>query len=88
MYGNNDGLEGIIETKIVWRAADNKWNDWGRGDDLMGVICKTSGNSTKTESQRVMGIYFLMSIIQNIFTFISIFRNEGKQTLKDHTHAP
>ena len=36
--------------------ADNKWNDWGRGDDLMGVICKTSGNITKTESQRVMGI--------------------------------
>ena len=53
-YDNNDGLEVILETKIVWRAANNKWNDWGRGDDLMGVIYKTSGNITKTESQRVI----------------------------------
>jgi len=46
-YGNNDGLNGIIETKIVWRAADNKWNDWGTGDDLMGVICQVKGGKKK-----------------------------------------
>ena len=39
----NDGLEGKTETKIVWRASDNKWNDWGIGNDLEGVICKTQG---------------------------------------------
>jgi len=46
-YGNNDGLDGTIETKIVWRAVDNKWNDWGTGDDLMGVICKVKGTKEK-----------------------------------------
>ena len=51
-YRNNDGLDGIIETKIVWRAADNKWNDWGTGDDLMGVICKVKGNFTKLSSEK------------------------------------
>jgi len=39
-YTNNDGLLGTTETKIVWRASDNKWNDWGKGDELAGVICK------------------------------------------------
>ena len=48
-FGNNDGLDGTIETKIVWRAVDNKWNDWGTGDDLMGVICKINGNFAKVE---------------------------------------
>ena len=40
-YANNDGLNGTTETKIVWRASDNKWNDWGKGDELAGVICKS-----------------------------------------------
>ena len=43
-YENNDGLPGTTETKIVWRAVDNKWNDWGTGADLMGVICKNPGS--------------------------------------------
>ena len=42
-YPNNDGLPGTTETKIVWRAVDHKWNDWGTGDDLVGVICKNQG---------------------------------------------
>merc|ERR1712224_597279 len=33
------------ETKLVWRAVDNKWNDWGTGDDLVGVICKNQGSN-------------------------------------------
>jgi len=42
-YSNNDGLEGTRETCLVWRAVDNKWNDWGTGDDLVGVICQNQG---------------------------------------------
>ena len=44
-YSNNDGLEGTRETCLVWRAVDNKWNDWGTGDDLVGVICKNQGGN-------------------------------------------
>ena len=43
-YSNNDGLYGVFETKIVWRKSDDKWNDWGRGKDLKGVVCKLQGN--------------------------------------------
>jgi len=42
-YSNNDGLSGTRETCLVWRAVDNKWNDWGTGDDLVGVICMNQG---------------------------------------------
>ena len=43
-YGKNDGLKGITETKIVWREDDKRWNDWGKGDDRLGVMCKNPGN--------------------------------------------
>merc|ERR1711962_824698 len=52
-YSNNDGLEGTRETCLVWRAVDNKWNDWGTGDDLVGVICKNQGgNDGKGEDSK------------------------------------
>ena len=50
-YANNDGLPGTTETKIVYRPVDDKWNDWGTGADLMGVICKNPGSGNKNISR-------------------------------------
>ena len=60
-YANSDGLPGIRETKIVWRAVDNKWNDWGTGAALKGVICKNAGNFLKVSSTLRLK-YYLLSI--------------------------
>ena len=35
------------ETRIAWSKDDDSWQDWGQGDDKMGVICsKTTGISS------------------------------------------
>ena len=28
------------ETRIAWAKNDDGWQDWGQGDDKMGVICQ------------------------------------------------
>ena len=52
-YSQNDGLEGISETKIVWNDDGTGWHDWGTGDDLHGVICQQcQGNDIQDTKHR------------------------------------
>ena len=41
-YSNNDGLAGTSETKLAV-GTNGRWNDWGTGDSLLGVVCQCKG---------------------------------------------
>ena len=47
------------ETRIAWSKRDDGWQDWGQGDNEMGVIC-----------QKITGTWFLISNLINCENFV------------------
>ena len=78
-YSQNDGLEGIRETKIVWDNGGTPpgWHDWGTGDDLHGVICQQcQGNDIQDTKYRFrcfeIGELYCKKIIKLILIIFTI----------------